>query len=78
MFKSVLLLLSVFCLFLSGCEEPSAELPVCGDGVLEAPQEECDDGNEEDGDDCTARCDIAVCGDGIVNVNAETCDDYKP
>ena len=55
-----------------GCDfEPAVDLPVCGDGVVEAPQEECDDGNTDDGDGCTAACKNAVCGDGIVNVNAE-------
>ena len=54
---------------------PTTDLPVCGNGKLESPAEECDDGNTVDGDDCTARCKIAVCGDGIVNENSETCDD---
>lgn len=29
---------------------------VCGDGVLEAEFEECDDGNNDNGDGCDARC----------------------
>ncbi len=33
----------------------SAPVPVCGDGVLEAP-EQCDDGNVEPGDGCDADC----------------------
>eukprot|EP01079_Euglenida_sp_SAG-EU17-18_P006386 gene6386-1138_t len=40
---------------------PLADLPdsgcaVCGDQVLDAPHEECDDGNLEDGDGCDERC----------------------
>ena len=38
--------------FMTGCEQPPPDLPICGDGILEEPREECDDGNEEDGDDC--------------------------
>jgi cysteine-rich repeat protein len=47
----------------------------CGNGALELG-EECDDGNGEDGDGCSAHCLIESCGDGIVN-NApnEECDD---
>ncbi|MFA6572816.1 MAG: SdrD B-like domain-containing protein [Patescibacteria group bacterium] len=33
------------------CDEP-----VCGDGNLDEPQEECDDGNGENGDGCSAQC----------------------
>lgn len=35
------------------CEEPT----VCGDGILESP-EFCDDGNQIDGDGCTANCSL--------------------
>ena len=34
--------------------------PVCGDAVVEAGYEECDDGNTEDGDGCSATCKIAA------------------
>lgn len=70
-----LLILSAGMVLIGCVEEPAPNLPVCGDGVLEEPNEQCDDGNEEDGDDCTARCQLATCGDGIVNLNAEACDD---
>lgn len=33
-----------------------AELPVCGDDVLDLPSEQCDDGNTEDGDCCSSTC----------------------
>jgi cysteine-rich repeat protein len=47
---------------------------VCGDGVVEAP-EECDDGNLIDGDGCSSTCQIeGVCGDGVVDPG-EQCDD---
>ena len=48
--------------------------PSCGDGVTEEP-EECDDGNNDDGDGCSATCIIEYCGDGIVNNIIEECDD---
>jgi cysteine-rich repeat protein len=31
--------------------------PICGDGILD-PGEECDDGNNEDGDGCSADCEL--------------------
>ena len=44
--------------------------------------EECDDGNNEDGDACTSQCIAASCGDGIVRndrapdeAGYEECDD---
>lgn len=49
---------------------------VCGDGV-KAELEECDDGNQRDGDACSAQCRSAgasVCGNGKVEL-AEACDD---
>jgi len=46
----------------------------CGNGVLEGI-EECDDGNINDGDGCSATCTIeAVCGNGVTE-GAEECDD---
>ncbi len=51
-----------------------SEKPVCGDGVL-APGEACDDGNEVDGDGCSASCKVeSFCGDGVLDFG-ETCDD---
>jgi cysteine-rich repeat protein len=47
----------------------------CGDGVVTAP-EECDDGNNENGDGCNAACVQEFCGDGIVQPElGEFCDD---
>ena len=47
---------------------------VCGDGVVD-DGEECDDGNDDDTDDCLASCVTAVCGDGVVQDGVEDCDD---
>jgi len=70
LFVSVLLLFSV-----------SAMAKWCGDGeVASSPDriEECDDGNNIDGDGCSAICLIEViepyCGDGIID-DGEQCDD---
>ena len=46
----------------------------CGNGVLE-PDEVCDDGDADAGDDCTTECLLPVCGDGYVHADTEECDD---
>ena len=46
----------------------------CGDGVILAATEECDDGNLDNHDACTNTCKLAVCGDGIIDNTTETCD----
>jgi MYXO-CTERM domain-containing protein len=49
--------------------------PICGDSILQAA-EECDDGNAQDLDGCSASCVAEICGDGLVNDSPhETCDD---
>ena len=59
----------------SGSEGSTGAPPaVCGDGAVQAG-EECDDGNEDDGDACLSTCEAAVCGDGAVQVGIEECDD---
>ena len=58
--------------FFIGCGD-SHEGP-CGDGVLHF-EEQCDDGNLDDGDGCSATCVIEFCGDGILQSSSETCDD---
>ncbi|MEM7151986.1 MAG: MYXO-CTERM sorting domain-containing protein [Myxococcota bacterium] len=52
------------------------EFPVscCGNGAVNA-FEECDDGNDDDTDDCLAGCIAATCGDGFVQDGVEECDD---
>ena len=48
--------------------------PECGNNVVEGT-EQCDDGNQVDGDGCEANCvNTAVCGNGTVEVG-EVCDD---
>ncbi|HEY8377740.1 MAG TPA: DUF4215 domain-containing protein, partial [Nannocystis sp.] len=47
----------------------------CGDGVVwMAGGEECDDGNDVDGDECTNACKTATCGDGTIQAGVEECD----
>lgn len=45
----------------------------CGNGRLDEG-EACDDGNENNRDDCTTLCEPATCGDGFVQGD-EACDD---
>jgi large repetitive protein len=55
----------------------SSNDPVCGDGAT-AASEGCDDGNNIDGDGCSASCQVetsmGVCGDGTLD-EGEACDD---
>ncbi len=47
----------------------------CGNGKIE-DKEQCDDGNNESGDGCSAFCALEFCGDKTVNNNGtEQCDD---
>ncbi len=46
---------------------------ICGDDNTTA-NEQCDDGNQVDGDGCSATCENEVCGDGNTTAN-EQCDD---
>lgn len=45
----------------------------CGDAILD-PGEECDDGNNTNGDGCDAACNREKCGDGVLQ-GGEECDD---
>lgn len=62
------------------CDDPSAcnpgcQAPVCGNGVVEGPNEACDDGNRDDTDACSNACKkTAVCGNGVKE-GGELCDD---
>jgi cysteine-rich repeat protein len=49
-------------------------IPCCGNGVPEAPGEECDDGNTSNSDACVTGCRNARCGDGFVRTGVEQCD----
>lgn len=68
------LLLFIFFFLQSGCFTLlSGALIRCGDGTVDRG-EECDDGNNQDGDGCSAACVIELCGDGVTSVG-EACDD---
>lgn len=45
----------------SGCSVP----PYCGDGKLNQPSEECDDGNTKNGDGCNSSCKVVCMGDEL-------------
>jgi len=57
----------------------------CGDGRMCSGEgcgvrlgtvlEQCDDGNDANGDACVTGCRTAVCGDGYIRDGVETCDD---
>ena len=49
------------------------ELTVCGDGIPDA-SEECDDGDQVDGDGCDTNCTLTGCGNAITTAGEE-CDD---
>ncbi len=38
--------------------------PRCGDGIVDPWAEQCDDGNEEDGDSCSSDCQVVACPGG--------------
>ncbi|MFC1474492.1 TonB family protein [bacterium] len=48
--------------------------PVCGNGEVEE-NEQCDDGNTDDGDGCSSSCAVeTACGNGVLDAG-EVCDD---
>ena len=59
------------------CSKPAA-VTWCGDGVVQGPDEKCDDGNNVAGDGCDNACQpettASVCGDGTKAAD-EACDD---
>jgi cysteine-rich repeat protein len=61
-----------------GCQNLLDDLSVaglCGDGILQTERgEECDDGNLDPGDGCSATCKTEYCGNGI-REGEEECDD---
>ena len=51
--------------------------PICGDGEVNQISEQCDDGNNINGDGCSSTCQIevqSICGNKILELNEE-CDD---
>lgn len=60
-----------------GCGGSAGETSLCGDGIVDRPVEQCDDGNQVAGDGCSSRCLVEVvgtCGNGVVEA-PEQCDD---
>lgn len=51
----------------------SQDFMQCGNGRVDAG-EQCDDGNTNDNDGCTAVCRAARCGDGAIEQGVEVCD----
>ena len=52
---------------------PEASVAICGDGFIDG-DEECDDGNDDDGDGCSSECLLEYeCGNGTVEFDEE-CD----
>lgn len=52
----------------------TTSMPECGNGMVEEG-EACDDGNDDETDDCLSTCESASCGDGFVQTDVEECDD---
>jgi cysteine-rich repeat protein len=56
-----------------GCNEKGrvalccAPTPSCGNGVVDSPEEECDDGNQNDGDPCFSNCINRTTNPGLTN-----------
>jgi len=48
----------------------------CGDGIVD-PGEECDDGNNDDGDGCSATCTVEAVCPGFCALGGEPCDDIN-
>ena len=53
-----------------GC---SSTCTACGDGNLNPPEEECDDGNSQNGDGCNSNCQVELCPDGQPANPGPTC-----
>jgi len=58
---------------ITGTATKSWVTPQCGNGVTEGA-EQCDDGNQNNNDNCTNACRNKVCGDGFTQPG-EQCDD---
>ena len=50
------------------------QLAACGDSLILAGEETCDDGNTVDDDGCDSNCTETACGNGVVT-SGEECDD---
>lgn len=76
LFGLVALILALICYELFGSGE-SKEPPRCGDGRLNALNEQCDDGNDNEADSCNNKCQRTkdLCGNGKIDSPLEECDD---
>jgi cysteine-rich repeat protein len=72
--KKTLVLLIIALIFISCTRETRKGPPICGDGVVQAGIEGCDDGNAITTDACP-NCMPASCGDGYIWEGKEECDD---
>jgi len=61
------------CSFGGACDTKSCQCTLCGDSKIEG-DEQCDDGNNVDGDGCSLKCKVETCGDKIVQKPGEQCD----
>jgi cysteine-rich repeat protein len=50
---------------------------LCGNGILDGEDEQCDDGNRSNLDACLNDCTWARCGDGYIRTGVEECDDER-
>jgi uncharacterized repeat protein (TIGR01451 family) len=75
--KNKFLLIIILGIFLISSISACKQVPVCGNGIIESG-EECDDGNNDNGDGCSSICEIEIpepiCGDGVLD-SGEECDD---
>ncbi len=53
---------------------PPVQTWYCGDTIINT-NEECDDGNNNNSDNCLDTCKLNVCGDGFLHTYQEECDD---
>jgi cysteine-rich repeat protein len=52
----------------SGCSKDHVDpFAKCPDGIIDAPSEQCDDGNLQERDNCVTDCKLPFCGDGVAH-----------
>jgi cysteine-rich repeat protein len=66
-----------------GCNADCQGGTGCGDGAIDRDGggnalEECDDGNQDNQDDCTNQCNLNVCGDGIEQLTGARIEECDP
>ncbi len=70
-----------FTMYISSASDPNPRVYLygegqapCGNGIVNSPPEECDDGNPFNGDGCDNNCTFSICGNGQL-APGEQCDD---